>query len=384
QCAHNRRSEGARKPKASNHVSRYGHDCWLESRRMLTSRKDYFNDGAMDLITLNDNEAAFDRYKIKPRILVNVDNVDLSTEIFGIKTSLPFGFSPAAMHKLAHPDGEAAVSRVAAKYGLCMGLSSYATDSLENVAAQGSGNPYVAQLCVLRDRETSLQILRRAEEAGYKAAFISVDTPLLGRRLNEYRNNFTLPDELEWPNLLSNGKSELSGAQRVSEEANKHDFDPSLDWDSAIPWLRANTKMQIWIKGVYCAEDVTLAIKYGLDGVVVSNHGGRQLDGVPATLDALRECVVAAGGRIPVAVDGGIRRGTDIFKALAMGASHCFVGRIPIWGLAYNGQEGVDLAVKILHDELKITMALAGCRTIKEITRQHITFLDSNGILAKL
>ena len=183
--------------------------------------------------------------------------------------------------------------------------------------------------------------------AGYKAIFLSVDTPLLGRRLNEYRNNFRLPDNMEWPNLLSDGKSELSGSNRLNGRGNdhsegdaenptrnKHDFDPSLDWDTAISWLRAHTNLQLWIKGIYTADDVVLAIQHGLDGVVVSNHGGRQLDGVPATLDALRECAVAAAGKIPIAMDGGIRRGTDIFKALALGACHCFVGRIPIWGLA--------------------------------------------------
>ena len=152
---------------------------------------------------------------------------------------------------------------------------------------------------------------------------------------------------MEWPNLLSDGRSELSGSNQLNGNSGdhsegdaenptrkKHDFDPSLDWDTAISWLRAHTKLQLWVKGIYTADDVVLAIQHGLDGVVVSNHGGRQLDGVPATLDALRECAVAAAGKIPIAVDGGIRRGTDIFKALALGACHCFVGRIPIWGLA--------------------------------------------------
>ncbi|KAH6980829.1 (S)-2-hydroxy-acid oxidase [Ilyonectria sp. MPI-CAGE-AT-0026] len=343
---------------------------------------DYFNEGAMDLLTLRDNEEAYNRYKIRPRILVNVQDVDISGEIFGCKTALPLGFSPAAMHRLAHPDGELATSRAAAKAGICMGLSSYATESIEDVGAQGLGNPYVMQVCVVKDRSVTLQILQRAEAAGYKAIFLSVDVPLLGRRLNEYRNGFVLPDDMAWPNLLSDGKDELSGENAGTDS--KNDFDPSLDWETAIPWLRQNTKLQLWIKGVYGAEDVHLAIKYGLDGVIISNHGGRQLDGVPATLDALRECAVAAGGKIPIAVDGGIRRGTDIFKALAMGATHCFVGRIPIWGLAYNGQEGVELALKILIDEFKITMALAGCKTIKDITRDHLRYLDGNGMLAKL
>ncbi|KAJ4317299.1 hypothetical protein N0V84_007435 [Fusarium piperis] len=316
----------------------------LGSKKLPKMYRDYFNEGAVDLVTLRDNEEAYNRYKIRPRILVNVDNVDISSEIFGCKTALLLGLSPAAMHRLAHPDGEIATSRAAAKIGICMGLSSYATASLEDVAAEGSGNPYVMQLCVLRDRE-----IRDA----LKAIF------------------------------LSDGKSELSGSSEDLTQS-KHDFDPSLDWDTAIPWLHQHTKLQLWIKGVYAAEDVQPAIKYGLNGVIVSNHGGRPLDGVPATLNALRECVIAANGKIPVAVDGGIRRDTDIFKALAMGASHCFVERIPIWGLAYNGQEDVELALKILMYKFKLAMALAGCRTIKDISRSHLSFLNSEGILARL
>ncbi|KAL6918468.1 hypothetical protein FSST1_009963 [Fusarium sambucinum] len=354
------------------------------SAKLPKMYRDYFNEGAMDLITLRDNEAAYDRYKIRPRVLVNVDHIDMTGEIFGCKTGLPLGFSPTAMHRLAHEDGELATSRAAAKFGLSMGLSSYATESLENVAAQGSGNPYFMQLSMVRERQTTIQMLRRAEASGYKAVFLTVDAPLLGRRLNEYRNNFCLPDGLGWPNLLSTGKDELSGNSQDPDMPKKNDYDPSIDWDSAIPWLRQHTKLEIWIKGIYTADDVALAIKHGLDGVLVSNHGGRQLDGVPATLDALRECAVAAGGKIPVAVDGGIRRGTYIFKALALGASHVFVGRMPIWGLAYNGQEGVELGIKILVFEFKLTMALAGCSSIKDITRAHISFLTSDGTMAKL
>ncbi|KAB8228190.1 alpha-hydroxy acid oxidase [Aspergillus alliaceus] len=336
----------------------------------------------MDLITLRENEAAFDRYKIRPRILINVNKIDTSTEILGTKISFPLGFSPAASQKLAHPDGEVAASRAAAKYNICFGLSSYSNYSLEDVAAQGSGNPYVMQVCMLKDRSITLQLLERAEKAGYKALFLSVDVPLLGKRLNEYRNNYTLPEDMSWPNILSHGK----------DTSSRTDYDPSLDWETTIPWLRKNTKLPIWLKGalqltshtVYTPEDVELAIQYGVDGVVISNHGGRQLDGVPATLDALRECAPVAAGRISLAIDGGIRRGSDIFKAVALGASCCFVGRIPIWGLAWNGQEGVELAIKILLQEFRITMALAGCRSIKEIRKSHLSILKSDGVLSKL
>ncbi|KAK0370826.1 hypothetical protein CLIM01_11806 [Colletotrichum limetticola] len=357
----------------------------LGSKKLPKMYRDYYNEGAMDLVTLKDNEEAYNRYKIMPRILVNVDNIDMSTSIFGAKVSFPLGFSPAAMHKMAHPDGELGTSRAAANMNVCMALSSYATESMENVAAEGAGNPYVMQLCANHIfYKHEVKMLRSLIASGYKAIFLSVDTPLLGRRLNEYRNNFCLPDGIEWPNLLSDGKSELSGNEKDGQSSNRHDFDPSLDWDSAIPWLKKHTKLQLWLKGVYTPDDVALAIRHGLDGVIISNHGGRQLDGVPATLDALRICAPVAAGKIPIAVDGGIRRGTDIFKALALGASHCFVGRIPIWGLAYNGQEGVELALKILQYELKVAMALAGTRTIAEISRGHVAYLNGSGVLAKL
>ncbi|KAJ5474506.1 hypothetical protein N7475_004072 [Penicillium sp. IBT 31633x] len=346
----------------------------LGSNRLAPMVRDYYNGGAMDLITLNENETAYDRYKIRPRILVNVDKIDTSTEFLDSKVSLPFGFSPAASMKLAHPDGELGTSRAAAKYGLCMGLSSYSNYPLEDVAAQGTGNPYVMQMCVLRDRSITIQLLKRAEKAGYKALFLSVDVPVLGKRINEYRNEYTIPDDMSWPNILSHG----------GDHSDRTEYDPSLDWESTIPWLRQHTSLKIWLKGVTSPEDIELAIKYDIDGVIISNHGGRQLDGMPSTVDALRACAPVAKGRIPIAVDGGIRRGSDIFKALALGASFCFIGRIPFWGLAYNGQEGVELAIRILRQELRITMALAGCRTINEIQKCYLSVLQPDGVLSKL
>ncbi|KAF9635037.1 putative fmn-dependent dehydrogenase family protein [Lasiodiplodia theobromae] len=299
------------------------------SKKLPPMYRDYFNEGAMDMITLHDNEAAFTRYKIRPRILTDVSAVDTSTTIFGQRVAFPFGFAPAASHKLAHPDGEAATARAAARVGVCMGLSAYATTGLEEVAAAAAdelgkgergvqkgeqkvqegwqGPPLAMQLTMFKDRGVSARILKRAEDAGYKAVFLTVDCPVLGMRLNEYRNNFAMPDDMTFPNLTENPDQPISLA----------------DGDAKLSY-------------VYTADDVILAIRHGVDGVIVSNHGGRQLDGVPATLDALRECAAAGAGRIQIGIDGGIRRGTDIFKALALGATHCFAGRIPIWGLAVS------------------------------------------------
>ncbi|KAI6080839.1 FMN-dependent dehydrogenase [Hypoxylon rubiginosum] len=333
----------------------------------------------MDMITLRDNEAVYNRYKIRPRVLVNISGIDTSTTIFGTKVSFPLGFAPAAMHKIAHPDGELATSRAAAKAGICMGLSTYSTFPLEDVIAQGKGNPYMFQMSLFQNREVTSQILKRAEVAGYKAILLTVDAPILGRRLNEYRNSFTPPEGTTFPNINPDPKFSFVNA---SEQGLIND--ETADWESAISWFRQRTKLQLWLKGIYTAEDVVLAIRHGLDGIIISNHGGRQLDGVPATLDALRECAPVAAGRIPIAIDGGIRRGSDIFKAIALGAQHCFVGRVPIWGLAYNGEKGVDLAINLLLNEFKLVMGLAGCRTVSEINRGHLSVLEPNGLLSKL
>ncbi|KAJ3521461.1 hypothetical protein NM208_g13277 [Fusarium decemcellulare] len=232
------------------------------------------------------------------------------------------------------------------------------------------------QVTFVKDYEITKMIIKRAEAAGYKALFVSVDLPVIGNRLNEARNNFQHPLETTLPNL------NFPDGRPVPDES--YDYDATISWEKNIAWLRDQTKLKIWLKGVYTPDDVRIAIKYGLDGVLISNHGGRQLDGVPATLDALKECADASNGKIPVGIDGGIRRGSDIFKALALGANFCFVGRIPVWGLAYKAQAGVELAIKILLNELRQTMMLCGCRTIADIKPEHVSMLGANGALAKL
>ncbi|KAF2846163.1 FMN-dependent dehydrogenase [Plenodomus tracheiphilus IPT5] len=358
-------------------------DLEREGTRCLPEKyRDYYNGGAMDMITLRENVSAYDRYKIRARVLRNVSDLDTSAEIFATKVTFPCGLSPSAMHCLAHPDGEIATSRAAARMNIPMALSSYSTMPLEDVKAEGNRNPYMMQMCVVRDRSITLQLLKRAEKAGYKALFLSVDVPVLGRRLGEMRTNFTLPENLSFPNILSTGANDFGDEE--TKHNGPHAFDDTLEWEEVIPWLREHTKMQIWLKGILSPEDVEEAVTAGVDGIIVSNHGGRQLDGAPATLDALRQCAPIARGRIQIAVDGGIRRGSDIFKAIALGAQFCFLGRIAIWGLAYKGQEGVELGIKILLEEFRSTMALAGCRSVKEITLNHLSVLGVNGLLSKL
>ncbi|KAL4893153.1 FMN-dependent dehydrogenase family protein [Aspergillus ambiguus] len=353
------------------------HDIAKEANKALPETyRHYYNDGAGEMSTLLDNEKAYNRYKLRPRVLRDVHDVDTTTEIFGVKVAAPLGFAPTAAHKLAHPIGEVGTSRVAARNGVPMCLSTYSTTSLEDVISHGMGNPYAMQVSFFDDADVTHQLIKRAERAGYKALFVSVDLPVLGYRLNEKRSKFRFPPHLTFPNI-----------QQESDDPMKHygaGYDSTLTWEKTISWLKKNTRMQIWLKGIVSPEDVQLAIDHGLDGVVISNHGGRQLDGQSSTLDALRECGPVAHGKIPLVLDGGIRRGSDIFKAVALGATACFVGRIPIWGLAYNGEAGVGEAVSILLREFRETMMHMGCQTLSDITPKCLSIERANGMIARL
>jgi (S)-2-hydroxy-acid oxidase len=261
-------------------------------------------------------------------VLRNVSEIDMTTTLWGSKVAFPFGFSPVAMQCLAHPDGEIATSKACASANVPMGLSSWATSSIEEVVSHGNGkNPYAMQISLFKDSQVTADNLARAEKAGCEAVILTADAPLLGRRWNESRNQFKLPESLSLPHLESpNGN--LGFGTNV--------YDPDLSWEKAFAFIRQRTNLPIWIKGLYTPEDVSLAIDHSADGIIISNHGGRQLDGVPASLDALRECAPVAKGKIPIAFDGGVRRGTDIFKALAMGADFCFAGRVAVWGLGVS------------------------------------------------
>lgn len=291
---------------------------------------------------------------------------------------------------MAHPDGELATSRACAKQGINMAISSFSNYAVDEVVAagregssDGEGNQvaYAMQLYMMKDRALQERMIQRAEAAGCKAIFLTADSPVLGVRYNEWRNDFRTPAGLGFPALeltteLIRSRSHDSGFTLFNDDTHS--------WARDIAWLRARTRMQIWIKGVVTAEDTELAVQHGCDGILVSNHGGRQLDGVPATLDALLECVDAARGRIPVHMDGGVRKGSDIFVALALGAECVWVGRPAIWGLAYAGQSGVEKMIDILYEDFRRCMALCGCNSVAEIKRTCLSRIGLDGLLRRL
>ncbi|KAK6124051.1 hypothetical protein DH2020_042197 [Rehmannia glutinosa] len=333
---------------------------------------DYYASGAEDQWTLQENRHAFSRILFRPRILVDVSNIDISTSVLGYKISMPIMVAPTAMQKMAHTEGELATARGASAAGTIMTLSSWGTCSVEEVASTGPGIRFF-QLYVFKDRNVVLQLVRRAERAGFKAIALTVDTPRLGRREADIKNSFASTPLISSSDLVSVkslGSLQTNGSGLASYVANQ--VDPSLNWKD-VEWLQTITKLPILVKGVLTAEDTRLAVQAGVAGIIVSNHGARQLDYVPATIMALEEVMKAAEGRVPVFLDGGIRRGTDVFKALALGASAVFIGRPIVFALAVDGETGVRKVLQMLRDEFELTMALSGCRSIKEITRAHIT-----------
>ncbi|CAI0548485.1 unnamed protein product [Linum tenue] len=335
---------------------------------------DYYASGAEDQWTLKENRNAFSRILFRPRILVDVSNIDMTTTVLGFKISMPIMIAPTAMQKMAHPDGENATARAASAADTIMTLSSWATSSVEEVASTGPGIRFF-QLYVYKDRNVVAQLVRRAERAGFKAIALTVDTPRLGRREADIKNRFVHEPLPRWIQtllttcVLSTEPPQTSDSGLASYVAGQ--VDRTLSWKD-VKWLQTITSLPILVKGVLTAEDAKLAVQNGAAGIIVSNHGARQLDYVPATITALEEVVKAAQGRVPVFLDGGVRRGTDVFKALALGASGVFIGRPVLFSLAADGEAGVRKVLQMLRDELELTMALSGCTSLKEITRSHI------------
>ncbi|KAM0924790.1 hypothetical protein ACQ4PT_004714 [Festuca glaucescens] len=332
---------------------------------------DYYASGAEDEWTLKENREAFSRILFRPRILIDVSTIDMTTSVLGLKISMPIMIAPTAFQKMAHPEGEYATARAAAAAGTAMTLSSWATSSVEEVASTGPGIRFF-QLYVYKDRKVVEQLVRRAEKAGFKAIALTVDTPRLGRREADIKNRFVLPPNLTLKNFegLDLGKMDQAADSGLASYV-AGQIDRTLSWKD-VKWLQTITTMPILVKGVITAEDARLAVHSGAAGIIVSNHGARQLDYVPATISALEEVVTAAQGRIPVFLDGGVRRGTDVFKALALGAAGVFIGRPVVFALAAEGEAGVRNILRMIREEFELTMALGGCTKLSDITRRHI------------
>ncbi len=344
----------------------------LARNRMQPSHWDYYQSGANDEVTLRENCLAFQRIRLRPRMLVDVSAVEIGTTVLGCEVSAPILVAPMAYHKLAHAQGEAATASGAGAAGTLMCVSTMATIPLEEVA-QAANGPLWFQLYVFKDRSVSESLVRRAERAGYRALVLTVDAPIIGQREPDVRNGFGLPPHLHLANFHGDLADEQAGDPGVSALATYADaqFDLTLTWE-ALDWLRSITNLPVVVKGILTAEDAQLAVAHGAAGIVVSNHGGRQLDGVLAGIDALPEVVTAVAGRCEVYMDGGVRRGTDVLKALALGARAVLLGRPVLWALAVDGEAGVARALNLLKDELKLAMMLSGRPTLASIDRSLI------------
>lgn len=328
----------------------------------------YLTCGAADGITLTANQQAFQRLQLRNRVLADVAGGHTRLALFGCEYRHPFFLAPVAYHRLFHPEGECAVAMAAAAMEAPMVLSSMASTALAEVATQAG--PLWFQLYLQREREQTLTLVRQAEAAGCHALVVTVDAPLAGIRNQEQRIGFHLPPGIRAVNLpqTPSATTELQAGQSVIFDGLLRDIP---GWET-IEWLVTATRLPVLLKGILTADDALRAIDAGVAGIVVSNHGGRILDTVPASLDALPQIAAAVAGRIPLLLDGGVRRGTDAFKAIALGASAVLIGRPYIYALATAGALGVAHLLRTLREELEIAMALCGCRTLADIDRSRL------------
>jgi 4-hydroxymandelate oxidase len=317
--------------------------------------------GAADELTVRWNRERFSDLRLRPRVLRDLAGLDAGTTLFGRRMPLPLLVAPSAGHRYTHPEGELATARGAARLGVTMVLSAGTHTPIEEVIAAG-GQPVWFQLYVLKDRGLTQALVERVQAAGATALCVTVDSPLDGARYRQQRLPLALPPGVTYPHLA--GVREPSSIQTLERVV-----PANLTWKD-IEWLRSITRVPLLLKGIMGPEDAELGIQAGADGLVVSNHGGRCLDTLPATIEVLPAVADAVGGRVPVLVDGGIRRGTDIVKALALGAKAVLVGRPAVYGLAVGGDAGVTHVLKLLRNELHMAMALLGCPNVASIDRK--------------
>ncbi|GAB0087279.1 peroxisomal (S)-2-hydroxy-acid oxidase [Sergentomyia squamirostris] len=343
---------------------------------------DYYRSGAGDEYSLRLNQTALNRIRIRPKFMRDVSKRSTKVNILGLDLEMPVAIAPTAMQRMAHPEGEVANARAAASAGVLFTQSTISTSSIEEIAEATPESPKWFQLYIYRDRDITKNLIRRAETNGFKAIVLTVDAPMFGLRRADIRNKFTLPTHLRMANFVGEKATQIqntSGGSGLMEYVNKQ-FDDSITWED-LKWLVKFTKLPVIAKGILTAEDATIAVNCGCKGVIVSNHGARQIDGVPASIEALPEIVAAVGQRVPVMMDGGISQGTDVFKALALGAKLVFIGRPAIWGLTVDGERGVQNILRILKEEFDICMAIAGCSKVTDIDR---TFVVHENFYSKL
>jgi isopentenyl diphosphate isomerase/L-lactate dehydrogenase-like FMN-dependent dehydrogenase len=332
----------------------------LAAERLDPGAYGYFAGGANDELTLRDNVEAYRRWQLRPRVLVDVADPSTATTVLGQEVALPVLVAPVAFQRVAHPAGEVGMARAAAAAGTVMCLSTFATSTLQEVADTGAQRWF--QLYVSKDEGLAADLISKATASGFGAIVLTVDTPVLGRRERDQRTGFTIPPELTVAAL---------GRGDVTPQIALHGMSASTTWADVERFASA-ARLPVVLKGVLTAEDARLACEHGAAAIVVSNHGGRQLDGVAATIDALPEVVEAVDGRIEVLVDGGIRRGTDVVKALALGARAVLAGRAPLWGLVIDGEAGATRILELLRVEIELALQLVGCCSPAEVTRAHV------------
>jgi L-lactate dehydrogenase (cytochrome) len=359
----------------------------LAEKRLPKGPFGYMDGAAEDEVALRRNHDGFADYRLVGHTLRDVSEIDTSHTILGTPSSMPILCSPTGFGRLFHHEGERATARAAEKAGLIVTLSTLGTVSIEDVAAVSNG-PKWFQLYVWKDRSIASDLIQRAKDSGYETLVLTVDTPVAGRRERDYRNGFTIPPTVGLKTLLDGARKPSwwygfmttepldfavvsrytpggTGPGGVMGYINSQ-FDQTLSWDDAAA-IREQWGSRFVIKGVQCVEDAQRCVEIGADAVMLSNHGGRQLDHAVAPIDLLPEVLDAVGGQIATIVDGGIRRGTDILKAMALGASACSIGRAYLYGLGAGGEKGVTRAFQMLEAELRVAMTLAGCRSVKEI-----------------
>jgi isopentenyl diphosphate isomerase/L-lactate dehydrogenase-like FMN-dependent dehydrogenase len=339
----------------------------LAEQRLEPGAFGYFAGGSGDEHTLRENVEAYRRWQLRPRVLTGVERANTMTTVLGTEISMPLLVAPVAFQRMAHPDGELGTARAAEAAGTIMVLSTLATSTPADVAAAAPGGRRWFQLYCFRDPGVTRALIDQARDSGFEAIVLTVDAPRLARRERDLRTGFVIPADVTVPSFAA----AMGGAVGGTPADMFGQMDGTIDWQD-LEQLAADAGLPVLVKGVITAEDAHLACEHGAAGIVVSNHGGRQLDGAPATVDALPEIVDAVRGRLEVLMDGGIRRGADVVKALALGARAVLAGRAVVWGLAAEGQPGAQRVLELLRDEIELALVLTGCDSPNALTRAHV------------